>query len=62
MLAREAGTQLDADAVAGFVGYYRGLPTVAWSAFATAAPQRLFAWLGGLTPSVGAARPARPRC
>ena len=54
VLAREAGTQLDADAVAGFVGYYRGLPTVAWSAFATAAPQRLFAWLGGLTPGVGA--------
>ena len=54
VLAREAGTQLDADAVAGFVGYYRGLPSVAWSAFATAAPQRLFAWLGGLTPSVGA--------
>jgi len=53
VLAREAGTQLDADAVAGFVGYYRGLPTVAWSAFATAAPQRLFAWLGGLTPGVG---------
>jgi putative nucleotidyltransferase with HDIG domain len=54
VLAREAGTQLDADAVAGFVGYYRGLPTVAWSAFVTAAPQRLLAWLGGLTPSVGA--------
>ena len=53
VLAREAGTQLDAEAVAGFVGYYRGLPTVAWSAFATAAPQRLFAWLGGLTPGVG---------
>ena len=54
VLAREAGTQLDAAAVAGFVGYYRGLPTVAWSAFAAAAPQRLLAWLGGLTPSVGA--------
>ena len=54
VLAREAGTQLDAAAVAGFVGYYRGLPTVAWSAFATAAPQRLFAWLGSLTPGVGA--------
>ena len=54
VLARQAGTQLDADAVAGFVGYYRGLPTVAWSAFVTAAPQRLLAWLGGLTPSAGA--------
>ena len=53
VLAREAGTQLDAEAVAAFVGYYRGRPTVAWSAFATAAPQRLFAWLGGLTPGVG---------
>ena len=54
VLAREAGTQLDAAAVAGFVGYYRGLPTVAWSAFVTAAPQRMLAWLGGLTPGVGA--------
>ena len=57
VLRKEAGTQLDGDAVAAFVGYYRGRRTVAWSAFATAAPQRLFAWLGGVSPgfSAGAA-------
>ncbi len=54
VLREEAGKQLDADAVAGFLAYYRGLPTVAWSAFATAAPQRFFAWLGGIAPGVGA--------
>jgi putative nucleotidyltransferase with HDIG domain len=54
VLARETGTQLDADAVTAFLGYYRGLPTVAWSALATAAPQRFFAWLGGLSPSISA--------
>jgi putative nucleotidyltransferase with HDIG domain len=54
VLRQEAGKQLDAEAVAGFLGYYRGLPTVAWSAFVTAAPQRFFAWLGGLSPGVSA--------
>jgi hypothetical protein len=54
VLARESGTQLDAEAVTAFLGYYRGLPTVAWSAFATAAPQRLFAWLGSVSPGIGA--------
>jgi len=52
VLRAEGGKQLDADAVAAFVGYYRGRRTVAWSAFATAAPQRLFAWLGGVSPGV----------
>ena len=52
VLRAEAGKQLDADAVAAFVGYYRGRRTVAWSAFAAAAPQRLFAWLGGVSPGV----------
>ena len=54
VLRAEAGTQLDGDAVAAFVGYYRGRRTVAWSAFATAAPQRLFAWLGGVSPGISA--------
>ena len=54
VLRAEAGRQLDGDAVAAFVGYYRGRRTVAWSAFATAAPQRLFAWLGGVSPGVSA--------
>jgi putative nucleotidyltransferase with HDIG domain len=54
VLRQEAGKQLDADAVAAFVGYYRGRRTVAWSAFAMAAPQRLFAWLGGISPGLSA--------
>ena len=54
VLRKEAGSQLDGDAVAAFVGYYRGRRTVAWSAFATAAPQRLFAWLGGISPGISA--------
>jgi putative nucleotidyltransferase with HDIG domain len=54
VLRQEAGKQLDVDAVAAFVGYYRGRRTVVWSAFATAAPQRLFAWLGGISSGVGA--------
>ena len=54
VLRKEAGTQLDGDAVAAFDGYYRGRRTVAWSAFATAAPQRLCAWLGGISPGVTA--------
>ena len=54
VLREEAGKQLDGDAVAAFLGYYRGRRTVAWSAFATAAPQRLFAWLGGVSPGVSA--------
>ena len=57
VLAKEAGTQLDGDAVACFLRYYRGRRTVAWSAFAIAAPQRFFAWLGGVVggASAGAA-------
>jgi putative nucleotidyltransferase with HDIG domain len=55
VLAREAGTQLDPAAVTAFLGYYRGRRAVAWSAFATAAPQRFFAWLGGASPALGAA-------
>ena len=54
VLRKEAGTQLDGDAVTAFAGYYRGRRTVAWSAFATAAPQRLFAWLGGVSPGISA--------
>jgi putative nucleotidyltransferase with HDIG domain len=54
VLRSESGAQLDAGAVAAFVGYYRGRRAVAWSAFATAAPQRLFAWLGSVSPGVSA--------
>jgi putative nucleotidyltransferase with HDIG domain len=54
VLRQEAGRQLDADAVAAFVGYYRGRRAVVWSAFAAAAPQRLFARVGSVSPGVGA--------
>ena len=54
VLAGEAGKQLDADAVAAFRGYYRGRRTVAWSAFAVAAPQRFLSWLGSASPTIGA--------
>jgi putative nucleotidyltransferase with HDIG domain len=54
VLREEAGGQLDAGAVAAFLGYYRGRRGVVWSAFAAAAPQRLFAWLGGVFPGLGA--------
>ena len=54
VLATESGKQLDGDAVAAFRGYYRGRRTVAWSAFFASAPQRLLAWLGGASPTIGA--------
>ena len=54
VLAGEAGKQLDGDAVAAFSGYYRGRRTVAWSAFAIAAPQRFLSWLGSASPTIGA--------
>ena len=53
VLRQEAGSQLDARAVAAFLDYYRGRRGVVWSAFAAAAPQRLFAWLGGISPGLG---------
>jgi putative nucleotidyltransferase with HDIG domain len=53
VLRQEAGRQLDADAVGAFVGYYRGRRAVVWLAFAAAAPQRLFAWVGSVSPGVG---------
>ncbi len=54
VLAAEAGKQLDGDAVAAFRGYYRGHRTVALSALAASAPQRLLTWLGGASPVIGA--------
>ena len=53
VLSREAGSQLDARAVAAFLGYYSGSRSVAWSALAAAAPQRLFTWLGSATQGLG---------
>ena len=54
VLVVEAGKQLDPDAVAAFRGYYRGRRSVAWSAFAIAAPQRFLSWLGSASPTIGA--------
>jgi hypothetical protein len=53
VLSREAGSQLDKRAVAAFLGYYSGSRSVAWSALAAAAPQRLFTWLGSATQGLG---------
>ena len=53
MLSREAGSQLDAAAVAAFLEYYRGRRSVAWSALMTTGPHRLLTWLGGSTQSIG---------
>jgi hypothetical protein len=54
VLSKEAGSQLDPVAVAAFLRYYSGKRSVAWSAFALAAPQRLVSWVGGLFQGVGA--------
>jgi putative nucleotidyltransferase with HDIG domain len=53
VLSREAGSQLDARAVAAFLSYYSGSRSVAWSALAAAAPQRFFSWLGSATQGLG---------
>ncbi|HEY7891004.1 MAG TPA: HD-GYP domain-containing protein [Solirubrobacteraceae bacterium] len=52
ILAKDAGTQLDAAAVAAFLHSYQARRAVAWTAFATAAPQRALAWLRASGPSL----------
>src|SRR5919106_1227983 len=52
ILKKEAGTQLDADAVHAFLSYYRGRRAVAWWTTLWAMPQRLF---GKLTSLLGEA-------
>jgi putative nucleotidyltransferase with HDIG domain len=47
-LADEAGTQLDARAVAAFLSYYSGRRAVGWWAALIAAPQRALPFLGSL--------------
>jgi response regulator RpfG family c-di-GMP phosphodiesterase len=54
VLQREAGTQLDAEAVAAFVSYYAARRSVGLVALIAAAPQRLLAGLGGVPSGVGA--------
>jgi hypothetical protein len=55
ILRREAGSQLDRDAVLAFLSYYSGRRSVGWCALATAAPQRLAGWLSGLLQGGGVA-------
>ncbi len=54
ILSSEAGSQLDGAAVAAFLGRYSARRSVAWFAFATAAPQRIFAALQTASPSLSA--------
>ncbi len=53
ILSNEAGSQLDGAAVAAFLSRYSARRSVAWFAFATAAPQRIFAALQSASPSLG---------
>jgi HD-GYP domain-containing protein (c-di-GMP phosphodiesterase class II) len=53
VLAHESGTQLDAAAVAAFRQSYSGRRTVAWTALASALPQRALAWLQASGAGVG---------
>jgi putative nucleotidyltransferase with HDIG domain len=48
ILSKEAGSQLDPDAVAAFKRYYSGRRWIAWSALIFEAPQRLGSALGGV--------------
>lgn len=54
ILSREAGSQLDSVAVAAFLSRYSARRSIAWFAFATAVPQRIFAGLQTLSPGLGA--------
>jgi HD-GYP domain-containing protein (c-di-GMP phosphodiesterase class II) len=54
ILSNEAGSQLDGTAVAAFLSRYSARRSVAWFAFATAAPQRIIAGLQTASPSLGA--------
>jgi HD-GYP domain-containing protein (c-di-GMP phosphodiesterase class II) len=50
ILRKEAGTQLDPDAVHAFLAYYTGRGTRAWWAVLTTMPQRLGAWVASWLP------------
>ena len=54
VLRAEAGTQLDAEAVAAFGTYYTARRSVGWAAVIVAAPQRLLAGFGGVSAGLGA--------
>jgi putative nucleotidyltransferase with HDIG domain len=54
VLSQQAGSQLDSAAVAAFLSRYSARRSVAWFAFATTIPQRIFAVLQAASPSIGA--------
>jgi putative nucleotidyltransferase with HDIG domain len=54
ILQEEAGTQLDATAVAAFVSYYGSRRSVGFASTVAAAPQRLLSGLGGFESGVAA--------
>ncbi|HEV7938983.1 MAG TPA: HD-GYP domain-containing protein [Solirubrobacteraceae bacterium] len=54
ILSQQAGSQLDGAAVSAFLGCYSARRSVAWFAFATVVPQRLFAALQTASPVIGA--------
>jgi putative nucleotidyltransferase with HDIG domain len=53
ILAAEAGTQLDGDAVAAFQRHYAGRRPAAMAAAASTAWERLLGWLGSVSPILG---------
>ena len=55
VLSKEAGSQLDADAVAAFMRYYSGKRSIAWLTVVVAAPQRLGSSLAGIFEGAAAA-------
>lgn len=54
ILSQQAGSQLDGTAVSAFLGCYSARRSVAWFAFATVVPQRIFAALQTASPVIGA--------
>jgi putative nucleotidyltransferase with HDIG domain len=64
VVRQEAGTQLDADVVESFTGYYAARRSVGWAAVLLAAPQRLLSGLGGVQSGLaaGAAPLAQTAC
>jgi hypothetical protein len=54
ILSQQAGSQLDGAAVAAFFSRYSARRSIAWFAFTTVVPQRIFAALQTASPSIGA--------
>jgi HD-GYP domain-containing protein (c-di-GMP phosphodiesterase class II) len=54
ILSQQAGSQLDGPAVTAFLSRYSARRSIAWFAFATVVPQRIFAALQAVSPGIGA--------